>query len=181
VDEHRLAELPHLDDSFACRSEPRHAGWRRSCSRAWQERSGENDRELSPRFAGGRTIALYRRWQAERIVAEKNFGRDMVEVKIRAVDSSVSFRAATGSLSGPEPFAVLFEQDRMKAAGIFPQLKDGCRTYCGGRHAEVAALGPLEATSAYIKGLALPKSVKNGILGRSVIEETGSTRSSENG
>jgi hypothetical protein len=76
---------------------------------------------------------------------------------------------------------VLFEQDRMKAAGIFPQLKDGCRTYCGGRHAEVAALGPLEATSSYIKGLALPKSVKNGILGRSVIEEAGSTRSSENG
>jgi hypothetical protein len=78
----------------------------------------------------------------------------MVEVKIRAVDSSVSFRAVTGSLSGPEPCAVLFEQDRMK---------------------------PPEAPSAYIKGLALPKSVKNGILGRSVIEEAGSARSSENG
>jgi hypothetical protein len=33
VDEHRLAELPHLDDSFACRSEPQHAGWRRRGAR----------------------------------------------------------------------------------------------------------------------------------------------------
>jgi hypothetical protein len=119
----------------------RSAYWR--CCRAWQERSGANDRELAPRFAAGRTIALYRRWHADRIVAEKNFGGDMVEAKIRAVDSSVSFRAVAGScgkLVRAEPCAVLFEQDRMKLAGIFPQSEEGAapivaRAPCRGRGA----------------------------------------------
>jgi predicted phage terminase large subunit-like protein len=81
-----------------------------------------------------RAIALYRRYQADRIVAEVNYGGAMVEHTVRAIDSSVSFRAVTasrGKLVRAEPCSALFEQDRVKIAGTFTQLEDELCSYCG--------------------------------------------------
>jgi predicted phage terminase large subunit-like protein len=88
---------------------------------------------LPPEWAA-KAISLYRKWHADRIVAEKNLGGDMVEHTIRAIDSSVSFRAVTasrGKLVRAEPCAALFEQDRVKIAGSFAQLEDELCSYCG--------------------------------------------------
>jgi predicted phage terminase large subunit-like protein len=88
---------------------------------------------LPPEWAA-KAISLYRKWRADRIVAERNFGGDMVEHTIRAVDASVSFSSVTasrGKLVRAEPCAALFEQDRVKIAGSFPQLEDELCTYCG--------------------------------------------------
>jgi predicted phage terminase large subunit-like protein len=88
---------------------------------------------LPPEWAA-RAIALYRKHKADRIVAEKNFGGDMVESTIRAVDASVSFRAVSasrGKLIRAEPVAALFEQNRVKIAGSFPKLEDELCSYCG--------------------------------------------------
>jgi predicted phage terminase large subunit-like protein len=88
---------------------------------------------LPPEWAA-RAIALYRKHKADRIVAEKNFGGDMVESTIRAVDASVSFRAVSasrGKLVRAEPVAALFEQNRVKIAGSFPKLEDELCNYCG--------------------------------------------------
>jgi predicted phage terminase large subunit-like protein len=88
---------------------------------------------LPPEWAA-KAISLYRKWRADRIVAEKNFGGDMIEHTVRAIDSSVSFRAVTasrGKLVRAEPCAALFEQDRVKIAGSFSQLEDELCSYCG--------------------------------------------------
>jgi predicted phage terminase large subunit-like protein len=88
---------------------------------------------LPPEWAA-KVISLYRKWRADRIVAETNFGGAMVEHTIRAIDSSVSFRAVTasrGKLVRAEPCAALFEQDRVKIAGSFTQLEDELCSYCG--------------------------------------------------
>jgi predicted phage terminase large subunit-like protein len=83
---------------------------------------------------GAKAIALYHRRQADRIVAEKNFGGDMVEAVIRSIDSSVSFKAVSasrGKLIRAEPISALFEQNRVKIAGSFPKLEDELCSYCG--------------------------------------------------
>jgi predicted phage terminase large subunit-like protein len=88
---------------------------------------------LPPQWAQ-KAISLYHRYSADRIVAERNFGGDMVESTIRAVDSSVSFRAVTasrGKLVRAEPIAALYEQNRVRIAGSFPQMEDELCSYCG--------------------------------------------------
>jgi predicted phage terminase large subunit-like protein len=81
-----------------------------------------------------RAVALYHKWQADRVVAEKNYGGDMVEATVRAIDSSVSYRAVSasrGKLIRAEPVAALFEQNRVKMAGTWTQLEDELCTYDG--------------------------------------------------
>jgi predicted phage terminase large subunit-like protein len=88
---------------------------------------------LPPEWAA-KAIALYHKHKADRIVAERNFGGDMVESTIRAVDASVSFRAVSasrGKLVRAEPVSALFEQNRVKIAGSFPKMEDELCTYCG--------------------------------------------------
>jgi phage terminase large subunit-like protein len=82
---------------------------------------------LSPQGWAVKAIALWRRLQADALVAEVNFGGDMVRSVIRAADSAVpvvTVRASRGKYLRVEPVAQLYEQGRVKHAGIFPALED---------------------------------------------------------
>jgi phage terminase large subunit-like protein len=66
-------------------------------------------------------------WGADRVVAEKNQGGDMVESVLRgaAVDLPVKLVSASrGKVARAEPIAALFEAGRAKLAGRFPELED---------------------------------------------------------
>jgi phage terminase large subunit-like protein len=72
-------------------------------------------------------IAMYRRWNADRIIAEKNNGGDMVEATIRSVDQNVSFKAvhaSRGKVRGQE----------CSGHGLFLRMLQGslCRLSSGG-------------------------------------------------
>jgi predicted phage terminase large subunit-like protein len=72
-------------------------------------------------------IALYRRHDADRIVAEVNNGGDMVEATLRMVDPDIPFtavRASRGKVVRAEPVAALYEQGRVHHVGMFPILED---------------------------------------------------------
>ena len=72
-------------------------------------------------------IALYRKYGADRIVAEINNGGEMVESTIRMVDANVSFNgvhATRGKVIRAEPVAALYEQKRVFHIGSFPVLED---------------------------------------------------------
>jgi len=74
-----------------------------------------------------RAVALYRRFQADRVIGETNNGGDLVEATLRAVDRSVSYkavRASRGKVVRAEPVAALYEQGRVKHRGAFPALED---------------------------------------------------------
>ena len=74
-----------------------------------------------------RAVAAYKKWQADRIVGEVNNGGEMVGMVIRAVDSIVSYKAVhatRGKVVRAEPISALYEQDRIKHVGVFPQLED---------------------------------------------------------
>jgi predicted phage terminase large subunit-like protein len=72
-------------------------------------------------------ITAYRTHKADRIVAERNNGGDMVEATIRMVDPNVAFtavHASRGKVVRAEPVAALYEQGRVHHIGAFPQLED---------------------------------------------------------
>ena len=72
-------------------------------------------------------VALYREFEADKIVAEKNQGGEMVEAVIKAVDRNVSValvHATRGKLVRAEPISALYEQKRVHHVGRFDELED---------------------------------------------------------
>ncbi len=72
-------------------------------------------------------VEAYKRYGADRIVAERNFGGAMVEHTIRTADPLVSFKnvtASRGKVVRAEPIAALYEQGRVSHIGAFPELED---------------------------------------------------------
>lgn len=83
--------------------------------------------QLGPEGWGRRAVSAYGEFDADLIVAESNFGGDMVEYTIRTVDKRVPVkvvRASRGKHIRAEPVAALTEQNKVKFAGSFPQLED---------------------------------------------------------
>lgn len=74
-----------------------------------------------------KAVSLYRKWQADKIIAEKNQGGLMVESVIRAQDRSVPVKlvhASRGKIIRAEPISTLYEQGRIHHVGMFPKLED---------------------------------------------------------
>jgi phage terminase large subunit-like protein len=66
-------------------------------------------------------------WGADRVIAEKNQGGDMVESVLRNAAVMLPVRlvsASRGKVARAEPVAALFEAGRAKLAGRFPELED---------------------------------------------------------
>jgi len=64
---------------------------------------------------------------ADRVVAEKNNGGDMVESVLRGADVALPVKpvhASRGKSARAEPVAALFEKGRAKFAGVFRELED---------------------------------------------------------
>lgn len=87
--------------------------------------------DLSGRYAphewARHAIMAYHRHRADRIIAEKNNGGEMVENTVRMVDPNVSYKAvhaSRGKVTRAEPVAALFEQRRVSFVGPHPQLED---------------------------------------------------------
>jgi phage terminase large subunit-like protein len=82
---------------------------------------------LSPQGWATKAIALWRRLSADVLVAEANYGGDMVRAVIGEADAAVpvvTVRATRGKYLRAEPVAQLYEQGRVKHAGTFAALED---------------------------------------------------------
>lgn len=87
---------------------------------------------LSPDGWGRRVVDAYREFGADRIVAEQNFGGDMVEAVIRNVDPTASYRKVTasrGKRQRAEPVVALYEQGHVTHLGVFAELEDQMTTW----------------------------------------------------
>jgi phage terminase large subunit-like protein len=74
-----------------------------------------------------RVAAAASAWDAQKVVAEKNQGGEMVESVLVAADCSLPVRlvaATRGKAARAEPVALRFETGRAKLAGVFPELED---------------------------------------------------------
>lgn len=88
--------------------------------------------KLSPGGWGRRAVEKYRKWQADLIVAEANFGGAMVESTIRTADPTAKVKlvnASRGKHIRAEPVAALYEESstspsRVHHVGRLPELED---------------------------------------------------------
>jgi phage terminase large subunit-like protein len=83
--------------------------------------------QVRPHVWAARAAALYRDYQADAIVIEVNQGGEMVETVFREADPGlaiVSVRAMRGKMLRAEPVALLYEQQRVRHAGAYPELED---------------------------------------------------------
>lgn len=72
-------------------------------------------------------VGLYKELDADRIVAEKNQGGEMVEAVLRTVDRNVPVTlvsATRGKVVRAEPASALYEQGRVHHVGRFDKLED---------------------------------------------------------
>ena len=82
---------------------------------------------LSPSRWAEVAVNAYRRWNADRIIAETNQGGDMVEATLRTVDKSIPYlgiHASRNKQARAEPVSALYEQGRVKHVGVFKDLED---------------------------------------------------------
>lgn len=89
----------------------------------------------SPRDWAKAAIELYRETRADRIVAEKNQGGEMVASTIHSVDPNVPVRlvwAAQGKRPRAEPVSALYEQGRIHHIEALPQLESEMTTWVPG-------------------------------------------------
>lgn len=83
--------------------------------------------QLSPEGWGRRAVDLYHRWGADRIVAERNYGGDMVRFTVATADKRAAFKevvASRGKAVRAEPVSALYEQGRVSHVGTFSDLED---------------------------------------------------------
>ncbi len=81
----------------------------------------------SPEEWAKKAVNLYRKHQADKIVAEKNNGGDMVGAVLKAVDRSIPLKlvhASRGKYVRAEPSSALYEQGRVHHVGRFDLLED---------------------------------------------------------
>lgn len=88
--------------------------------------------KLSPHGWASRAIAAYREFSADRLIAEVNYGGDMVSSTIGQVDSAVPVKiisASRGKVQRAEPVAAAYEKHRVHHVGPLPQLEDQMTTW----------------------------------------------------
>ena len=82
---------------------------------------------LSPDGWATMAIGLYRQYNADRIIAERNNGGEMVERVLRSRDAHIPYRAvwaSRGKSARAEPVAALYEQGKVSHVGQFARMED---------------------------------------------------------
>ncbi|MGL4560643.1 MAG: hypothetical protein ACRCV5_24325, partial [Afipia sp.] len=88
--------------------------------------------KAGPATWGRLAVSAYQRHEADAIVAEMNFGGAMVQQTIEVARKAqgvrtIPFRPVTasrGKVVRAEPFSALYEEGKIRHAGLFPQLED---------------------------------------------------------
>lgn len=95
----------------------------------------DNSLKASPERWGQRVSDSYAAFGADRVVGEKNFGGDMVESTIRAVDKEMRYQnvtASRGKAVRAEPVSAQYEKGRVHHVGHLPELEEEMCTWVPG-------------------------------------------------
>lgn len=77
-------------------------------------------------------INLYHKWEADRIIGEKNNGGDMIKTIIHNLDKTVSYKevwASRGKMTRAEPIAARYEEEEVSHLGVLPELETEMTTW----------------------------------------------------
>ena len=98
---------------------------------------GDPSCRLSPEGWGRRVVNAFWQHQADTVVAEGNFGGNMVAHVIHTIDPRVPVKlvqASRGKQVRAEPIAAMDEQGRDHHVGSFPELEDQMCNFAPGRY-----------------------------------------------
>jgi phage terminase large subunit-like protein len=87
---------------------------------------------FSPQQWAAKAISLYREYSADRIVAERNQGGEMVRRTLEAEDETVPIRlvhASRGKMARAEPISALYEKHKVKHVKGLDELETQMRTW----------------------------------------------------
>jgi PBSX family phage terminase large subunit len=90
--------------------------------------------QWKPREWGTLAVALYEKYKAKYIVAEKNQGGDMITHTINTISQRVPVKlvhASKGKLLRAEPVSALYENGMISHVGTFPDLEDEMVNFTG--------------------------------------------------
>jgi phage terminase large subunit-like protein len=93
---------------------------------------GDYTDRLSPQGWASKAISLYHEFNADRIVAEKNQGGEMVRRVLEAEDNTVPIRlvhASRGKMARAEPISALYEKGRVRHVKGLDELEVQMRTW----------------------------------------------------
>lgn len=96
---------------------------------------GDRSLRASPDVWGSAVVKALTEFKADRIIAERNNGGEMVTHVIRTVDAMAPVKtvwASKGKFTRAEPVAALYEQHKMHHVGIIPTLEDEMCTWLPG-------------------------------------------------
>lgn len=85
-----------------------------------------------PERWAAKAVGLYHDLKADMIVAERNFGGEMVRATIRAADANVPVKlvnASRGKHPRAEPVALKYDQGKVHHVGVFPELEEQQTTW----------------------------------------------------
>ncbi len=102
----------------------------------------------SPEQWAARVAFLFHKYQADRVVAEKNYGGAMVEAVLRAAAPNLPLSLVTASRGKSvraEPIAALYEQNRITHAEPFVELEDELVMMTGSGYAGSGSPNRLDA------------------------------------
>ena len=88
--------------------------------------------KTSPNVWANRALDVFDQYQADKIIAERNNGGDLVEHTIRTVRRTAAMKtihASRGKQVRAEPIAALYEQGKVHHVGIHQQLEDQLITF----------------------------------------------------
>ncbi len=125
-----------------------------------------------------RAVSLYRSWSADKIVAEKNQGGDMVMSTIKSVDRSVPVElvhASRGKVVRAEPISALYEQGRIHHVGRFDTLEDQMCLFSIDNIRNISNGSP-DRVDALVWGLT---KIFDKITGRRMVTETNRAKADE--
>lgn len=86
----------------------------------------------SPGVWGATAVELFKATNADRLIAERNFGGDMVRHVLEGVDRGLSVElvnASRGKQRRAEPVVTLYEKHRIHHVGHMPKLEDELTTW----------------------------------------------------
>jgi phage terminase large subunit len=79
-------------------------------------------------------ISLYHKYEADKIIGEVNNGGDWIEELLRTIEPNIPYeavRASRGKITRAEPISSLYEQNKVKHVGYYPELEYEMTTYTG--------------------------------------------------
>ena len=85
-----------------------------------------------PEVWASQAVAAYHKWDADVMIAERNFGGDMVESTINSIDPTIAVKVVTasrGKIARAEPISRLMSKGRIHHVGEHPKVEEEMCTY----------------------------------------------------